>query len=312
MRSMTAATPEMPPHLARSGWTTATAPPATSSAKAASPIAFSPAASGDRRRGGEALPLGRRPVGAQRLLEPGRRRRGQRVGHRRRGGEIPGLVGVDHQRGAGARGGANLGEVGDVALGAEADLELERGVAGVAQRGDRVAGPLGIDAAGIDRHAGLARSPSPATRDRWRQSGRPRRRAARSCRAMSTPAIAWAIGPGSPDWIASTAVRAVSSANAASAEANARPTSSGASTRLDQAGAMLGAARREVAPGLAPAVRAFGILHPDEHRRAGRASCRTRFAPAPSPASAGRALRCARARAVARDFPGCLCSSRSV
>ena len=47
---------------------------------------------------------------------------------------------------------------------------------------------------------------------------------------MSTPAIAWAIGPGSPDWIASTAVLAVISAYAASAEANARPTSSRAST----------------------------------------------------------------------------------
>ena len=47
---------------------------------------------------------------------------------------------------------------------------------------------------------------------------------------MSTPAIACAIGPGSPDWMASTAVRADSSSKAARGDANVRPTTSGAST----------------------------------------------------------------------------------
>src|SRR5436190_3758550 len=47
---------------------------------------------------------------------------------------------------------------------------------------------------------------------------------------MSTPAIDCAIGPGSPDWTASTAVRADSSSKAARADAKLRPTRSGAST----------------------------------------------------------------------------------
>jgi hypothetical protein len=80
---------------------------------------------------------------------------------------------------------------------------------------------------------------------------------------MSTPAIACAIGPCSPDWIASTAVRAERARNARAA--TRRPADDERREhRLDQAGAVLGAARREVAPRLAPAERAFAVLDANE------------------------------------------------
>ncbi len=206
MRSTTPSTPETPPHFARSGWTTATARDAISASKASSPIAFSPAASGigTPRRGAAIRATAGRRAAAPRASRARARPRRRRHRDRRRRGPRPGW----HRpsRRAARRRRRALRRGWRVARLAEADLELERRVAGAAQRGDRVAGPLGVDAARVDRHRCRRVALRRRARARWRQSGTPARRAARSCRAMSMPAIACAIGPGSPDWIASTAV----------------------------------------------------------------------------------------------------------
>ena len=174
---------------------------------------------------------------------------------------------------------------------------------------DHVARPLGIDAAGVDRHRACRRrcarrvAASRCARAAVRRAA-PRGRAG----AMSTPAIACAIGPGSPDWIASTAVFALdSSRRQPRGDANAAADDERREQRLDQARAMLGTARREVAPGLAPADGAVVVLDAHEDRRpvvhdAERGAHRHLDRPAQH--DAPRRARCAEA-AASGGCPGC-------
>lgn len=120
--------------------------------KAAGPAMFSPAASG-MPVACDSLALVPRPVGAQRLFEPPEVEGLQLRRHGAGLVQAPGLVGVGHERQVGAQHLAHRGEVRQVALAAEADLELERAVAFGEPRRGQVLRPIGIDAAGIDAHA---------------------------------------------------------------------------------------------------------------------------------------------------------------
>ena len=142
-----------PPHFAISGWTTFSAP----AASAASKLCIAGEVLAGRERNARALaqrlPFGPGPVRAQRLLEPADVERLERRSHVDRVVERPRLVGIDHQVDVVAQRAAHRGDVREIALAAETDLELERAKALVAARRGELGRTIGIEAARIDAHA---------------------------------------------------------------------------------------------------------------------------------------------------------------
>ena len=222
----------------------------------------------NRRRLGQALPLAPGSVGAQRLFEPGRRRSGEPARHPEGRVQVPRLVGIDHHGGVASSGGAHGGEVLDVARLTEANLQLERRVAGGTQRGHRFARPLGVDAARIDGHLtddrrafGRRGTGEMAPK---RQAGAPRRevvhrdveardrlrdRAGLACLQGQHGGLERQLGPGG------------------GRRRERSPDHERREQRLDQPGAMFRPARRKVAPRFAPAVGALLVLDAQQHGR---------------------------------------------
>ncbi len=109
----------------------------------------------DRRGIGEGQPFVRRAVAGQGFLDPGEAEFVQLRGQLHGGHQIPALVHVDHQLHAAAQRVPKGAQVGEVARGVEADLELEGRVSlGPFLGGDDL-GRAGIDAAGVDRHGAV-------------------------------------------------------------------------------------------------------------------------------------------------------------
>ena len=104
-----------------------------------------------RRNLRQRLPLFGRGIGAQRLFQPHRPERRDRLAHGGGRLEIPALIGVHHQSRIVPECRAQRREVGEIALMAEADLELEGAVALACLGRGKLFRPIGIEAAGIDR-----------------------------------------------------------------------------------------------------------------------------------------------------------------
>ena len=270
----TSSPPPIPPHLPTSGCTNARYPRIDRASKASRPRRFSPAASGTALAAASARHASCGLVGGDRLLDPVRRERRELGDARGRLVGRPRLVRVDHDRRVGAERVAHRGEVRDVALGAEADLELERAIAFGAPRERDLGDAIGPDAARVDAHARLGRrgaSTAARRRDAPPCPTAPGRRAPMTC----------ANGPGSPHWIAICARAALEQrAHARPDRRRRRPSSSGAKSARDEARAMLGADLRKIAEHLAPARTRRRSRRRAGRPRAGSSSRRRRSRPA--------------------------------
>ncbi len=90
-----------------------------------------------------------RPVGADGLLQPSQIERGQPRHHLQRLIDRPALIGIGSEH-ARADDRAQRGQIGEVGLGTEADLQLQRAMATRERGFGRLRGAARIDAAGID------------------------------------------------------------------------------------------------------------------------------------------------------------------
>ena len=231
--------------------------------KAPAPRRFSPPASWRRRRGGDRGPFACWAVGHQRLLDPVQAELGEAWAPSAGGSQVPALVDVDHQPFAGLERPGDRPQRAEVGLLAEADLDLEGAVARRARALDGVErGAAGIEARGIDRHRRIVRAAQRA----------PQRQAALARAQIVDGEVEAGRGGGERAGVAALHAQHVQRA------VDLRPQRHRIVERLaerarrhdvgEQQRAMLGAGGREVAPDLAPAARAVGILDPHEHRDA--------------------------------------------
>ena len=206
------------------------------------------------------LPVGPGPVGAQGLFDPAQVEALQGPDHRVRAGQVPALVGVDHQRFTCGHVLADPLEIAQVALAPEAYLQLEGAIALGALTRHHLLGRIGVDAAGVDRHV-VAIAPEHAPQ---RQTGPP---------GDQIPQRQVDAGDGLRDRTVLAGLQGqhrggrLQVLEAGRRRFEARAHRQRTDHRLDQPGAVFGAARREVAPDLAPAVCALGVFEPHQHGR---------------------------------------------
>jgi hypothetical protein len=119
-----------------------------------------------RARAGHLAPLPGGPVAGEGLLDPRQRKLAQHAHHARRSAELPALVDVHHHPLAGPKARKDGTQRGEIALLAEADLDLERAVRGRACLVDLRQGlRIRIEAARVDRHRStvIPAEPAPET-----------------------------------------------------------------------------------------------------------------------------------------------------
>ena len=114
-----------------------------------------PSRQGNGRRGGHALPIGRRAVRRDRFLQPAQRTGLEFSRRFDRGVGIPGLVRVDHKRGFGAEETAQRPQIGEIAIEPKAHFQLEGAIALIALLCREFFRLDGIKAGRIDGDSGL-------------------------------------------------------------------------------------------------------------------------------------------------------------
>ena len=205
------------------------------------------------------LPLAPGPRGAQRFLQPAKAERREGGGVPGCGLQVPGLVGVDHEV-AVAHGLAQGLQVAQIAVTSEPHLELERAKALGLLRRSQAFGLGGVQAAGIDGHLG-AHTPQQPPQRLAQPAG------VQVPQGDVQPGNALGDGPGlgglDGQHLGACAQLLESSRRRGVAAAHEQ----GREHAVQQAGAVLGTHGREVAPDLAPALRAFGVGDAHEHRR---------------------------------------------